>query len=810
MEKQPIQPLPAAQDTGEEQAREAAERLRFALAAADLGDWDWDASSDLLRLSPRAADIFGISPYPIRTRAQVRELIHEADREQARLAVANAPANDGRYGIEYRVNRPDGTQVWVSATGRSRYDAQGKLTGMSGVVQDVTEHVLARQALAERERWLRGLLEATPECVKLVGPDGDLLFMNPSGLCMIETDADVKVRGADVIDLIAPEHQDQWREMHRRVCAGEKLTWEFDIIGLKGTRRRMETHAVPLSLPDGRTAQLAVTRDVTRRKADEVAKAHLAAIVDSSDDAIISKSLDGVIQSWNAGARHIFGYTADEAIGRPVLMLLPPERKEEEAAILARLRAGERIEHYESVRITKGGRRIDVSLTISPVKDSEGRIIGASKIGRDITRQKQAERDLQAAKDAADEAIRAKDNLLESERSARATAEAAGRMKDEFLATLSHELRTPLNAILGWSQVLRNHPSPEDVAEGIKIIERNARVQTQIIEGLLDMSRIISGKIRLDVQRLDPAAVVRSAVETVQPAAEAKGVRLQVVLDSIAGPVSGDPNRLQQVFWNLLTNAVKFTPRGGRVQVVLERVNSHVEVSVIDTGEGIRPEFLAHVFDRFRQADASTTRQHGGLGLGLAIVKQLVELHGGSVRVKSGGVGLGATFTVMLPLTVIHPDTVPDLERRHPEAWSVPLIDATCIQIEGTRVLVVDDEPDARELVKRFLEDCKAIVSTAASASQAYELLRAERPDVLVSDIGMPNEDGYTLIRRVRALPREQGGETPAVALTAYARSEDRMKAVLAGFDQHVVKPVEPAELIAMIASLVRRGNKSR
>jgi CheY-like chemotaxis protein/two-component sensor histidine kinase len=324
------------------------------------------------------------------------------------------------------------------------------------------------------------------------------------------------------------------------------------------------------------------------------------------------------------------------------------------------------------------------------------------------------------------------------------------------------------------------------------------------------MGRIVSGKVRLDVQRLDLAGVVRAAVETVRPGAEAKGIRLQTVLDPHAGPVSGDPNRLQQVFWNLLTNAVKFTPKGGRVQVVLERVNSHLEVSVIDTGEGITPEFLPHVFDRFRQADASTTRRHGGLGLGLAIVKQLVELHGGSVRVKSGGAGFGSTFTVALPLTVIHRrpgEDDGDADRRHPAGGGGgPLVlPDTCRSIEGVRVLVVDDEPDARALVKRFLEDCKAMVATAASTAEALELIRADPPDVLVSDIGMPGEDGYALIKQVRALGPARGGGVPAIALTAYARAEDRMKAMLAGFQQHVVKPAEPAELIMLVSLLSGR-----
>lgn len=834
-----------------------------------------------------------------------------------------------------------------------------------------------------------------------------------------------------------------------------------------------------------------------------VVRARLAAIVESSDDAIVAKTLEGIITDWNLGAQRIFGYTSDEIVGKPITTLIPPDRQHEETMILDRLRRGERIEHFQTVRRTKDGRLIDVSVTISPIRGPDGRIIGASKIARDVTDEKRAAEELQRRRqqmelvvhgasvgvwycplpfdrliwdeqvkahfhlapdaevtidtfyarlhpedrdrtrasietsiahrepydidyrtvsedgtktkwirasgrgfydesgkpvrfdgitiditervrveqrlreetdavetinrigrtiagelnlsqlvqvvtdettrlsgaefgaffynvinergesyslyslsgvdrshfdkfpmprntkifaptfggegvvrlddvtadarygqnppyhgmpkghlpvrsylavpvisrsgevlgglffghskvgvftdraekivagiaaqaavaidnarlfDSARRANAEKDQLLESERAARAEVERSSRMKDEFLATLSHELRTPLNAILGWAQLLRTAQGQDEITEGAQIIERNARVQTQIIEDLLDMSRITSGKIRLDVQRVDIGAVVQSAVDTVRATASTKGIRLQIVLDPLAGPVAGDPNRLQQVFWNLLTNAIKFTPKGGRVQVLLERVNSHIEVSVIDSGEGIAPEFLPYVFDRFRQADASTTRRHGGLGLGLAIVKQLIELHGGTVRVKSAGVGAGSTFTVMLPLTAIHSEPARDPERQHPKvASSVPLLPDTCVEIEGLRVLVVDDEPDARALVKRFLEECKAVVTVAGSASEALKRIKADPPDVLISDIGMPEQDGIALIRDIRALGAENGGQVPAVALTAYARAEDRMKAMLAGFDQHLVKPVEPAELITVVAVLAKR-----
>jgi len=398
---------------------------------------------------------------------------------------------------------------------------------------------------------------------------------------------------------------------------------------------------------------------------------------------------------------------------------------------------------------------------------------------------------------------------VDAERAARSEAERASRTKDEFLATLSHELRTPLSAILGWTHVMRKLPElPKDAGNALEVIERNARSQAQIIQDLLDMSSIISGKVRLDVQRLDLATAIDATVETVKPAALAKGIRLNVVLDPMAGPVRGDPNRIQQVLWNLMTNAVKFTPKDGRIAVTLSRVNSHLEIEVADSGEGIDPGFLPHVFDRFRQADASSSRRHGGLGLGLSIVKQLVELHGGTISAKSAGHDQGSTFRIALPLMPTADDpSEPPSSRQHPtrSVDAAELRDIPEIDLSGLHVLVVDDEPDARSLIERLLKDCKARVTTASCARDAIEALAREIPHLLISDIGMPGEDGWTLIRRVRGLS-DRRAAVPAIALTAYARTEDRIKAIQAGFQMHLSKPVEPLELVAMVKSLTRRS----
>jgi len=405
---------------------------------------------------------------------------------------------------------------------------------------------------------------------------------------------------------------------------------------------------------------------------------------------------------------------------------------------------------------------------------------------------------------------RTKDELLMREQTIRAEAEAANRAKDEFLSILSHELRTPLNAILGWSTMLRQKNLSEDkVVRALETIERNAKSQAQLIEDILDVSRIITGKLRLEVRRVNLVSVIESAIESVSLAAEAKSIRLQSVLDSEAGPLLGDADRLQQVVWNLLSNAIKFTPKNGRVQIHLQRVNSHVEITVSDTGQGISSDFLPFVFDRFRQLDSTTTRSYGGLGLGLAIVRQLVELHGGTVTVASPGIEQGTTFTVKLPVMIIHPPAS-DSERLNSIVEAKGRVDASPT-LEGLQILVVEDEADALELLSTILQNYGADVIAVASVKEALIAIETATDrcfDVLVSDIGMPDEDGYSLIRKLRQLEAQRGGKLPAIALTAYARSDDRRNILLAGFQMHLTKPVDAAELVAVVASLTGRTGR--
>jgi PAS domain S-box-containing protein len=509
----------------------------------------------------------------------------------------------------------------------------------------------------------------------------------------------------------------------------------------------------------------------------------LAAIVDSSDDAIISKDLNGIVTSWNRGAERMFGYTAQEMIGRSIRTIIPADRQTEEDDVLSRIRNGIRVEHFETIRLRKDGTTIPISLSVSPVRDARGKIVGASKIARDISGLKQAQEQTAYAYE---------------------QMQIASRMKDEFLATLSHELRTPLNAIVGYARMLRSGTVPEErITQALEVIDRNATALTQIVEDVLDVSRIISGKVRLNLRQLEVSGVLMASIDTVRPGAETKGVELQSDVESV-GRISGDPDRLQQVFWNLLSNAVKFTPRGGCVTVQLAQAGSNVDITVSDTGIGITPEFLPHIFERFRQAESGTTRRHGGLGLGLAIARNIVEMHGGTIEAESAGVGKGSTFRVSLPLVGIRSETVSDRYRDVLRLQNQPY-DAEPAALAGVRILAVDDDQDALSMLRQVLESAGADVDTVGSAAQALEQLATEHPDLLIADLGMPQMDGFDLIEQVRRSADPAIRDLPAAALTAYARSEDRVKALRSGFGLHLSKPIDPAELVAAVDALMRR-----
>lgn len=658
----------------------------------------------------------------------------------------------------------------------------------------------------------------------------------------------------------------------------------------------------------------------------EETRAGLASIVDSSDDPIISKTLDGVIKSWNRAAERTFGFTAAEAIGQHITLIVPAERRAEEEDILARLRRDQKVEHFETERQTKDGRRASISLTVSPIRNSAGDIIGASEVARDISDRKRREAALlgseiryrrlfEAAHDGIlivdaktakivdvnrflldllrfprehfigkelwelgvfrdkvenREAMRTlqhersiryenlplqdrdgrrvpvefvsniyqedhhpiiqcnirdigervrfeteRSTLLANEQASRMEAEAANSAKDIFLATLSHELRTPLTAILGWAVLLRAAPADEKVVkEAALTIERNAKMQAQLIEDVLDVSRIVSGKLRLNMRPCDLSRIIQDAVASVQPAADAKDIHVAVQVINGASSAVCDAARIQQVIWNLLTNAIKFSPKMGDIRVLVERVNSMVRVTITDGGEGISPEFLPHVFERFRQSDGTSTRKHGGLGLGLSIVRHLIELHGGTVEVQSEGLGRGATFIINLPIRAVTDAPAGGDGDGAPHEMAVPAAGAAgapaMVRLDGLRVLVVDDEPDARTVIAATLQRAGATVAAAGSATEALKLLSDVPPHVIVSDISMPDQDGYELMKQIRSMGTGFGGrELPAIALTAYARTEDRRRALLAGFQMHVAKPVDPIELAEVVASLAGRTGLS-
>jgi PAS domain S-box-containing protein len=532
-----------------------------------------------------------------------------------------------------------------------------------------------------------------------------------------------------------------------------------------------------------------VTAEVLARRDVEEAQRLFKSVVDNVPELAWTARPDGYIDFYNQRWYDYTGTTPAQMEGWGWKAVHDPAKVDEVVESWQRtLALGEPFEMEFRIRGADGTFRWFLT-RVRPLLDADGQIVRWFGTNTNI-----------------DERVR----LLASEKAAREEAERSNRAKDEFLAIVSHELRNPLNAMLGWTRLLRAGSLPPDRQErALETIERNAVTQAQLIEDLLDVARVVSGKLPLAVESVRFARVVEAALDSARPAIEAKGLRLEVVLDT-DGLLSGDPARLQQVVWNLITNATKFTPRGGRIRVTLLREPSHLVLSVDDDGQGIDPSFLPFVFDRFKQADASTTKVHGGLGLGLAIAKNLVEMHGGTIAVHSDGAGKGASFTVRLPVAAVRREASAASPPPRARTPAVRMDFDAPADMRGIRVLAVDDDADCRDIVAAVLGSCGMLVVTAASAADAMQHIEREAPDVLLSDIGMPDEDGYSLIRRIRELPRGRGGMMPAACLTGYVSADDRRRSLLAGFSMHVPKPIDPAELVAVVASLARMATALR
>jgi PAS domain S-box-containing protein len=634
---------------------------------------------------------------------------------------------------------------------------------------------------------------------------------------LAELDHSVRVRtdqGFDAAALIVASDRGKQLMDEIRRLTGEILANEDRLYAVRTAREESQGRAAIAANLGGLVVALllvgvamALLHRVTRLREQERAmlataeavaaatarsEAWLRTTLASIGDAVIATDESGRVRTMNPVAESLTGWSEAEARERPLdavfRIVNESTRQAGENPVTRVLREG-RITGLanHTVLLARDGRATPIDDSAAPIRTPEGRTIGAVLVFRDITARREVEREQALA--------------LDREQAARRDAEAATRSKDEFVTTLSHELRTPLNAIFGWVRLLRSGALDEPArAHALEVIERNTRSQTRMVEDLLDVSRMMTGRFRIEPRPVDLAVVIEAAMEAVRPALDAKGLVIATRLEDAVGPVAGDPDRLQQVIWNLLTNAIKFTPRGGHVSIRLERRGSHVEVQVSDTGRGIAPEFLPHVFERFRQADSSPARAQPGLGIGLALVRHLVELHGGVVEASSAGEGRGATFTVRLPV----PATLPGVHRE--STGSSPLAPDTdpLRPLAGLHVLAVDDDADARELLRLAFRQAGAEVTVAESARAALAALEATAPDVLVSDIGMPDGDGYDLLERMRAA--ERGSRLPAVALTAYARPEDRDRAIRAGFQLHVPKPIEPAALVRAVALVCGRA----
>jgi PAS domain S-box-containing protein len=779
--------------------KEAKIQLESALSAGKICTWRYDILDHTIAADPQLAAFFGIEPVAAVHSLSVKQFlaaIHPADRRRVIGNIRQAITTGNDYKDEYRVRDAHAQERYVMAQGRVEYDEQGNAVVFPGALVDISDRKRTEEALKASERHSQHILDSLFSFVGVVTREGVLTEANRTALEAAELSTeDVIGKPFDTCYWWAhsAEAQAQLRAAIEKAATGEMVRYDADIRVKDGQIITIDFTLVPVFDDCDQVEYLILSGiDITERKQTEIQQIEnknviaqqlmeIEAIYHNAPIGLTLLDRDLRFVRINQHLADINGVPIESHLGRTIKDVIPELAATVEPSLYQVLETGEPKLNFELKGETPAQPGVERVWLESwhPLKNANGEVAGINIVVQEITHRKQAEQE--------------REQLLTREQAAREEAERANRVKDEFLAIVSHELRTPLSSILGWSQLLNKGTlSPDKAKQALETIMRNAKMQAQLIDDLLDVSRILRGKLILQAEPVDLGSVAQAAIETMDLSAQAKTIEIATTIDPSVGAVLGDAGRLQQIIWNLLSNAVKFTPTGGRIELCIQRSENQAQLTICDNGKGIPASFLPYIFDRFRQQDTATTRQFGGLGLGLSICRHLVELHGGTIWADSPGEGQGATFILRLPMLAEH------RQQQRSQTLSTQLLD-----LNGVKILVVDDDDDAREVASFLLEDAGAVVTSTVSAQAALRALEQASFDVLISDIGMPITDGYQLMQQIRALPAEEGGHIQAISLTAYAGEIDYRRAQAAGFQKHLVKPIERDVLIKAIASLL-------